>query len=273
MGYAQELWTYGLLTAHLRQQARAAGYPERERVSRSKLHKILMQGELRPHKVRYSVERRDPEFASKMAAVLHVYKEVEIVNEGLLGGEIREPGMVTVSYDEKPGIQALAQKTPDRPPLPGHHASPIRDYEYQRLGTVTLLAGLDLHRGTVTEIVSETHTSKDFIEFLKKLDAAYPAATTLRLILDNHSAHISKETQRYLAGRPQRFLFVFVPKHGSWLNLLETMFSKMARSMLREIRVQSKQELIQRIHLYFQEVNAAPVVFRWKYKMDEVSID
>ena len=76
LGYAQELWTYGLLTAHLRQQARAAGYPELERVSRSKLHKILMQGELRPHKVRYYVERRDPEFASKMAAVLHVYKEV-----------------------------------------------------------------------------------------------------------------------------------------------------------------------------------------------------
>ena len=95
----------------------------------------------------------------------------------------------------------------------------------------------------------------------------------MRLILDNHSAHISKETQRYLAGRPQRFLFVFVPKHGSWLNLVENMFSKMARSMLREIRVQSKHELIQRIHLYFQEVNAAPVVFRWKYKMDEVSID
>jgi transposase len=208
-----------------------------------------------------------------MAAVLHVYKEVEILNEGLLRGEIREPGMVTVSYDEKPGIQALAQKTPDRPAIPGQYASPTRDYEYQRLGTVSLLAGLDLHRGTVTEIVSETHKSKDFIELLKKLDAAYPTATTLRLILDNHSAHISKETQRYLASRPQRFQFVFVPKHGSWLNLVENMFSKMARSMLREIRVQSKQELVQRIHLYFQEVNAAPVVFRWKYKMDEVFID
>jgi transposase len=71
----------------------------------------------------------------------------------------------------------------------------------------------------------------------------------LRLILDNHSAHISKEAQRYLTSRPQRFPFVFVPKHGSWLNLVENMFSKMARSMLREIRVQSKQELIQRIHL------------------------
>ena len=103
-------------------------------MSRSKLHKILMQGELRPHKVRYYVERRDPEFASKMAAVLHVYKEVEILNEGLLRGEIREPGMVTVSYDEKPGIQALAQKTPDRPAIPGQHASPTRDYEYHGWG-------------------------------------------------------------------------------------------------------------------------------------------
>ena len=107
----------------------------------------------------------------------------------------------------------------------------------------------------------------------EKAGCCLSGATRLRLILDNHSAHISKETQSYLAGRPQRFLFVFVPKHGSWLNLVENMFSKMARSMLREIRVQSKQELIQRIHLYFQEVNAAPVVFRWKYKMDEVSID
>jgi len=247
LGYAQELWTYGLLTAHLRREARSAGYPELEQVSRSKLHKILMQGELRPHKVRYCVERRDPEFESKMAAVLHVYKKVEILNQGLLRGEIREPGTVTVSYDEKPGIQALAQKTPDLPAVPGQHASPTRDYGYERLGTVSLLAGLDLPRGTATEIVSETHKSKDFIELLKKLDAAYPTATRLRLILDNHSAHISKETQRYLASRPQRFQFVFVPKHGSWLNLVENMFSKMARSMLREIRV--------------------------KYKMDEISID
>jgi transposase len=77
---------------------------------------------------------------------------------------------------------------------------------------------------------------------------------------------------RYRATRPNRFQFVFVPKHGSWLNLVEVLFSKMIRAMLREIRVASKQELIERIHLYFQQLNAAPVVFRWKYKMDEVNI-
>lgn len=272
LGYAQELWTYKLLGEHIRREAPAAGYGELARLSRSKLHKILTQSELKPHKVRYYVERRDPEFEQKMAAVLHVYKEVEIINRGLVQGTLREPGTVTVSYDEKPGIQALSVTTPDRPPSPGLHASHLRDYEYKRLGTVSLLAGLDLHSGTVTEIVSNTHKSRDFIEFLKKLDMTYPSTQILRLILDNHSAHISKETQRYLASRTQRFQFVFIPKHGSWLNLVETLFSKMTRTMLREIRVNTKQELIDRIHLYFQETNAAPVIFRWKYKMDEFTV-
>lgn len=272
LGYAQELWTYKRLTEHVHREAVAAGHGELARLSRSKLHKVLTQGELKPPKVRYYVERRDPEFEQKMAAVLHVYKEVEILNQGLVTGAIREPGTVTVSYDEKPGIQALAVTTPDRPPVPGLHASPIRDYEYKRLGTVSLLAGLDLHSARVTEIVTNTHKSSDFIEFLTKLDASYSATQTLRLILDNHSAHISRETQRYLATRPQRFQFVFIPKHGSWLNLVENLFSKMTRTMLREICVSTKQELIDRIHLYFREINATPVIFRWKYKMDKVNV-
>ena len=277
LGYSYELWTYKLLTAHIRQHCLAAGHPALKTLSRSKLHKILREGELRPHKIRYYVERRDPAFASKMASVLHLYKEVEIVNEGLLRGEIAEGdaarlGMVTISYDEKPGIQALAVTTPDRPPVVGEHASHLRDYEYKRLGTVSLLAGLDLHTGRVIEAVSNTHKSADFISFLKKLDAAYPPHQRIRLLLDNHSAHTSRETRTYLETVPQRFVFVFTPTHGSWLNLIENLFSKMTRTMLREIRVATKQELIDRIHQYFEEINAAPVIFRWKYKMDETSI-
>jgi transposase len=272
LGYAQELWTYRLLTAHVRRHCRDSAYPELQQVSRSKLHKILTQAALRPHKVRYYVERRDPDFEQKMAAVLHVYKEVEILNNGLLQGKIKEPRIVTVSYDEKPGIQAIAPISPDRPPVPGEHPSPTRDYEYQRLGTVSLLAGLDLHSGLVTETVCDSHKSKDFIQFLMQLDLAYPPTVVLRLILDNHSAHNSKETQAYLATRPQRFQFVFVPKHGSWLNLVENLFSKMTRTMLREIRVNTKEELIERIHLYYRETNADPVIFRWKYKMDDIAV-
>ena len=272
LGYAPELWTYALLQAHVRRYGPAAGYEELETLSQSRLHNILQEAELRPHKVRYYVERRDPEFEQKLATILHVYKEVQILNEGVLHGILTEPTVVTISYDEKPGIQALANTTADRPPVPGTYASHLRYYEYERLGTVSLLAGLDLHTGRVTEIVSDTHKSSDFIRWLTQLDQSYAAEIGLRLILDNHSAHISKETQRYLATRPNRFQFVFVPKHGSWLNIVEVLFSKMTRAMLREIRVASKQELIDRIHLYFQQLNADPVVFRWKYKMDEVTI-
>jgi transposase len=272
LGYSYELWTYALLQRHVRNQCSEAGHPSLIELSRSKLHRVLTQGEMRPHKIRYYVERRDPEFERKMVEVLHVYKEVEIVNAGLVEGTLKEPAMVTISYDEKPGIQALATTTPDRPPVPHEFASHLRDYEYKRLGTVSLLAGLDLHTGRVTEIVSDRHASVDFIALLGKLDAAYPPQIRIRLLLDNHSAHISKETQAWLNLHPQRFEFVFTPKHGSWLNIVETMFSKMARSMLRGIRVANKQELIDRIHLYFAEINADPVIFRWKYKMDEVGI-
>ena len=212
------------------------------------------------------------EFEAKMAPVLHIYQEVEIVNPYLRGQEGRSLALVTISYDEKPGIQALAVTTPDRPPVVERHPSHLRDYEYVRLGTVSLLAGLDLHDGRITEIVSDTHNSADFITFLKKLDAAYAPHQKIRLVLDNHSAHISKETRNYLETVPQRFIFIFTPTHGSWLNLIESQFSKMTRTMLRGIRVATKQELIDRIHQSFEEINSAPVMFHWKYKMDETVI-
>jgi transposase len=85
-------------------------------------------------------------------------------------------------------------------------------------------------------------------------------------LLDNHSAHLSRETRDSLNSVPQRFVLVFTPTHGSRLNLVENRFSQMTRSMLRVIRVASKQELIDRIHQYFAEVNADRVVFRWRYK-------
>jgi transposase len=129
---------------------------------------------------------------------------------------------------------------------------------------VSLLAGLDLHTGRVNEIVSEHHASADFIALLSELDEGSPPQARIRLLLDNHSSHTANETQGWLSLHPNRFEFVSTPKHGSWLNIVETMFSKMA--------VAGKRELIHRIHLYFQMIHADPVIFRWKYKMDETLI-
>jgi transposase len=90
--------------------------------------------------------------------------------------------------------------------------------------------------------------------------------------LDNHSSHVSKETRRFLAQFPNRFEFIFTPKHGSWLNLIESLFAKMAKSFLRGLRVQSKEELSARILKWLDEINESPVIFRWKYGLDTISV-
>jgi len=77
---------------------------------------------------------------------------------------------------------------------------------------------------------------------------------------------------KWLKTKPNRFDFVYTPKHGSWLNVIDAFFSKMTRAFLRYLRVSSKEELKQRIERYIEEVNAAPVVFKWKYKPDEARV-
>jgi transposase len=152
------------------------------------------------------------------------------------------------------------------------HATFAREFEYERHGTVSLLAGIDLLSGKVYALVRDRHRSREFIEFLKLLDAAYLAHTAIKLILDNHSAHISRETRAWIAQQPaHRFEFTFTPTHGSWLNLIEGFFSKLTRSVLRQIRVASKQELKNRLMAAVGYFNRVPVVHTWTYKLDKAA--
>jgi len=264
-GYAAELWTRKALAAHVRQQAAAAGHPNLARAAKATVQRILEENQLQPHKVKYYLERRDPDFASKMKEVLMVYQEVAVQNQATAASpSAGTPAVITVSVDEKPGVQAIENTAPDLPPMPGKHPAVSRDHEYKRHGTLSILASLDLHDGHVVARVEERHRSREFVALLKDMDAYYPPEATIRIILDNHSAHISKETRAYLATRPNRFTYVHTPKHGSWLNLVETLFGKMAHTFLRQIRVKSKAELKERILLGIAEINAAPAVHRWK---------
>jgi transposase len=268
-GYAQELWTTRLLAKHVREYSKAAGHSCLLKLGRGTVSKILGANQVHPHRIQYYLERRDPEFETIMAQVLHVYKEVQVWRE--TGAQ--PPDLVAVlSYDEKPGIQAIENTAPDLPPVPGEHSAVGRDHEYIRHGTLSLLAGIDLLSGEVLGLVRQRHRSVEFIEFLQLADGHYPAGARIRIVLDNHSAHISKETRAFLATRPNRFEFTFTPKHGSWLNLIESFFGKMARTLLRGIRVASSEELQMRIELYLKEVNETPVVFRWKYKLETLSL-
>jgi transposase len=264
LGYPHELWTTRLLARHVRAHAVAAGHSCLGNIAQGTVCKILARHDVKPHKVRYYLERRDKAFETKMADVLCVYREVAILRES----KAAETDVAIISYDEKPGIQAISNTAHDLAPQPGSHATFARDHEYKRHGTLSLLAGIELLTGKVHACVEERHRSREFIGFLGRLDAAYPADTAIKLILDNHSAHISKQTKAWIATQPEgRFSFVFTPKHGSWLNLVEGFFSKMARSMLRHIRVASKTELKTRILAYLDDLNRDPVIHTWTYKI------
>ena len=281
LGYAAELWTNDLLTAHVRKVAEAAGHPRLATVATGSVHNILADAQIKPHKMAYYCERRDPNFKAKMHNVLLLYKQLSFRfdEDGNLIPWEEGQEVHVLSYDEKPGIQAVANTAPDLRPEAGGagdaggaggRGTVRRDYEYRRLGTLSLLASIDLLTGEATPLVSETHKSSDYVEFLKILDGKYPKGDLIRIVLDNVSVHTSAETRRYLATVPGRFEFVFTPRHGSWLNLVEGFFSKMTRQMLRGIRVSSKDELKERILRYFKEVNAEPVVYRWKWNLSDV---
>lgn len=274
-GLSAELWYPTNLTQYVNSVAEQEGYPRMATASVFSIRKILRESQLNPHKITYYCEKRDPNFDRKMHDILVIYKQVELRfdEEGKFvpfadGEEV----VHTLSFDEKPGIQAITTTSEEKPPIPGTEkvSTILRDYEYKRLGTLSLLAAIDLQTGEAIPLVSETHKSSDFVSFLKALDEKYPEGDKLRIILDNLSAHTSRETQEYLNTIPERFEFVFTPTHGSWLNMVEGFFSKMTRQMLMGIRVDSKEELVERIYKYFDEVNAVPVPYKWKYKMDTI---
>jgi transposase len=267
-GLAAELWTLSALAAFVRDRAARAGFPRLGRATKTTVWRILEAAPIKPHRIRYYLEKKDPDFDQKMAEVLMVYQEVNLQNDQDQRSAAGPEGLgrvITVSVDEKPGIQAIQNTAPDRPPVPLRHATVGRDYEYVRHGTLSILAALDLHTGEVIAHVEDRHRSREFVALLQHLDAHYPPEAVIRVVLDNHSAHISRETFAYLATRPGRFEYVHTPKHGSWLNLVETAFSKMARTFLRHIRVSSKAELKERILKGIAEWNEQPAVFRWSH--------
>ena len=272
LGYSAEVWTRALLTKHINKFAEEAGHTRLSTISQSKVRTILEQADIKPNKIKYYCENRDPDFDRKMHNVLLVYKQLSLQfdeNGELLPFGDDDQIIHVLSYDEKPGIQAIATTSDDLLP-DDNHSTISRDYEYKRLGTISLLTGIDLQTGEAIPLVKESHNSNDYVEFLKLLDNKYPKEEKIRLVLDNLKVHSSVETRKYLATVPGRFEFVFTPKQGSWLNLVEGFFSKMTRQMLKGIRVKTKDELVERIYKYFEEANEEPVVYHWKYKLDEI---
>ena len=272
LGYSAETWTTRSLTRHINLVAADAGYARLSTITASSVHRILDKANIKPFRIQYYCERRDPDFDEKMHNILLLYKQLSLQfdEEGRLLPFKDDKITHILSYDEKPGIQAISNTSDDK--MPNESNGVIkRDYEYHRLGTLSLLAGIDLQTGDAVPLISDTHNSDDYIQFLTKLDKRYPDEDKIRLILDNLKVHTSQKVIKYLHTIPGRFEFVFTPKHGSWLNLIEGFFSKMTKQLLHGIRVASKDELKQRIYKYFDEINADPLVYHWGWHLEDVN--
>jgi transposase len=218
-------------------------------ISKSQVHVILDDADLKPHQVRSWLTSLDPEFETKQAEVCGLY--------------LRPPkGAIVVSIDEKTSIQA---KEPLRPTIPLAPGKPERrEFEYKRHGTVALLAALLVHTGEVKGGIYERNSRTEFVDFLARLDAEIPPAKTVHAILDNLQVHKTPEVCEWLEAHP-RWRFHFTPTHASWLNQIELFFSILSRRLLRRGIFKSKDDLTTQLLSFIDRYNPTAKPFAWTY--------
>lgn len=219
-------------------------------LSAATVHRILNQGRLKPHKIKYWCGKSpDPEFEEKQAAILGLYLDPP-------------DNALVLGVDEKSQIQALDRTQPQ---LPLRWGKPRRQTAtYKRHGTTCLLAALAVHAGNIEGRCVDRHTHKEFLGFLKYLYRKYPGKK-LHVIVDNFSAHKHKAVREW-AQKRRRLTLYFTPTYASWLNQIEIWFSIFSQDVIKGGVWHSKQELVQQIMMYIDNYNknyAKP--FQWTY--------
>jgi transposase len=172
-----------------------------------------------------------------------------------------------VCLDEKP-VVLHADTRPSVPMSPGHAAR--RDYEYKRCGTANVFCAVEPKAGRHFTKVTPTRASPDFAEFLLDIAAAYSAADTIHLVLDNLSTHTRKAVTDWFGKRDggwlwNRFTVHYTPKHGSWLNQAEIEVGLFSRQCLGKRRISSLQELTTETDAWNQRTNQNKTTLEWKF--------
>ena len=196
----------------------------------------------------------DPSFAEKVEDIVGLYMSPPT-------------HAVVLSIDEKSQIQALSRTRPGTPVRPGRPATMTHDYE--RHGTTTLFAALNVLDGTVLGRCMQRHRHQEFIRFLNAVEAAVPAGKLVHAVLDNYATHKHPKVRAWLARHP-RWTFHFTPTACSWLNAVEGFFAKLTRRRLRRGVFCSVVELQAAINRYLAETNADPKPFVWTADPDRV---
>ena len=219
-------------------------------VSQTTVFETLQEADLKPHRVEYWCGRpTDPDFESKMTDIVGLY--------------LNPPeNAIVISVDAKTQIQALDRTQPVLPMREG--AAKRLTNTYTRHGTVSLLAALSVHTGTVDARTVERTTSSEFVSFLKYLYRCHPGKH-LHVIVDNHSVNKSQEVAAWLK-RKRRITLHFTPTYASWLNQVEIWFSILSRQMLRGAVWTSKEQLARDLMAYVRDYSQGnPKPFRWTY--------
>jgi transposase len=207
---------------------------------------VLRRNGLKPHLVRTYKVSRDPEFVSKVEDVVGLY--------------LNPPdNAIVLSVDEKTSIQALERT---QLPLPLRSGRARRHtHDYKRHGVVDLYAALEVATGNVTHQISDSHTSADFLSFLKKVVRTY-RGRELHVILDNSSSHSTPVIRKWLARHP-RVHFHYTPTSASWLNQVEGFFGILGKQSLASTHFPSKRALREHLEAYMRLWNQSPTPFEW----------
>lgn len=236
-------WTHRLIAEHLRHTRGIT-------ISVSQVGRILAALDIKVHRVRGWLNRPDdPQFFTRAAQICALYQAIPA-------------DTLLLSVDEKTGIQAKSRKHRTR--RAGRGRPERREFEYVRHGTVSLMAALNVADGTVRPRIIGRNNSDTFIGFLTDIDQDTPADLRIHLVLDNGPSHTSKATRAWLAARP-RFSVTYTPKHASWLNMVELVFSILTRRLLRRGEFTSREHLANKITKFFTHYNRTAKPFRWTY--------
>jgi transposase len=216
-------------------------------VSPATVQRIWSKHHLQPHRVESFKFSTDPQFVAKVRDIVGLY--------------INPPDKaVVLSVDEKSQIQALDRTQPILPLRPGLPERQTHDYE--RHGTTTLFAALDVAAGKVIGQCQSRHRHQEFLRFLKKVNAETDPVVAVHLILDNYGTHKHPEVKAWFAGHP-RYHVHFTPTSASWLNQVERWFAEITRRRIRRGTFRSVRDLERAIRDYIRANNAAPQPFQW----------
>ncbi len=223
-------------------------------VSKNTIHRIWQQHQIKPHLTKTFKLSRDPKFLEKLTDVVGVY--------------LTPPqNAVVLCVDEKSQIQALDRTQPGLPLKKGRCGTFTHDYE--RHGTTTLFAALQVVEGRVIGQCYPRHRHQEFLKFLRRLDEEFPGTVTLHLILDNYGTHGHERVRRWLAQHP-RFVLHFIPTSSSWLNLIERWFTELSQKAVRRGVFRSVEELQQAIEAFLAAWNTNPPPFVWTASVEKI---